>query len=89
MACGAAAARLRMPPDLDPVRAREFLRGYASVRPITADQARLIPVYLRGRGPQMIAKRVRAGRPETGMLAQVSWLSGHSDSEAEIFAAVC
>jgi Ser/Thr protein kinase RdoA (MazF antagonist) len=73
--------------DLDPGRVSEFLRGYASARSLTADQARLIPVYLRGRGLQMIAKRVRAGRPETGMLAQVEWLSAHRDAVAEIFTA--
>jgi Ser/Thr protein kinase RdoA (MazF antagonist) len=74
---------------LDAPRLEQFLRGYASVRPVTADQARVIPVYLRGRGLQMIAKRVRAGRPETGMLAQVAWLSAHNDAVAEIFAAAC
>jgi Ser/Thr protein kinase RdoA (MazF antagonist) len=73
--------------DLDAPRVTQFLRGYAGVRSLTADQARLIPVYLRGRGLQMIAKRVRAGRPETGMLAQVEWLSAHRDVVAEIFAA--
>jgi homoserine kinase type II len=74
---------------LDAARLAQFLRGYASVRAVTADQARLIPLYLRGRGLQMIAKRVRAGRPETGMLAQVAWLSAHNDAIAEIFAAAC
>jgi Ser/Thr protein kinase RdoA (MazF antagonist) len=73
--------------NLDAVRVRQFLRGYTSVRSVTADQARLIPGYLRGRGLQMIAKRVRAGRPETGMLAQVGWLSAHRDELAKIFAA--
>jgi hypothetical protein len=46
-------------------------------------------VYLRGRGLQMIAKRVRAGRPETGMLAQVAWLSAHKAAVAEALAAAC
>jgi Ser/Thr protein kinase RdoA (MazF antagonist) len=73
--------------ELDGARVRQFLRGYASVRSITADQAQLVPIYLRGRGLQMIAKRVRAGRPETGMLAQVAWLSTHREFVAEIFAA--
>ncbi len=74
---------------LDAARLEQFLSGYASVRAVTADQARLIPVYLRGRGLQMIAKRIRAGRPETGMLAQVAWLSAHQDAVAEILAAAC
>lgn len=74
---------------VDTARVRQFLRGYATVRPLSADQARLIPVYLRGRGLQMIAKRVRAGRPQTGMLAQVSWLSANNDAMTEAFAAAC
>ncbi len=74
---------------LDAARVQQFLRGYASVRTVTADQARLVAVYLRGRGLQMIAKRVRSGRPETGMLAQVAWLSAHKDAVAEILAAAC
>lgn len=63
---------------LDLSRVSRFLRGYASVIPLTADQARVIPVYMRGRGLQMIAKRVRAGRHETGMLGEVQWLSAHA-----------
>lgn len=74
---------------LDAARVRQFMRGYTSVRPVSAEQARLIPVYLRGRGLQMIAKRIRAGRPETGMLAQVGWLSAHKDAVAGMFAADC
>jgi Ser/Thr protein kinase RdoA (MazF antagonist) len=74
---------------VDAARVAQFLRGYASVRVVTADQARLIAVYLRGRGLQMIAKRVRAGRADTGMLAQVAWLSAHKDAVAEILAAAC
>jgi hypothetical protein len=35
-------------------------------------------VYLIGRGLQMIARRVRAGRPEIGMLDQVQWLSANA-----------
>ena len=68
---------------LDLSRVRRFLRGYASTAPIPADAARLIPVYLYGRGLQMIAKRIRAGRPETGMLAQVSWLSANAGALAD------
>jgi homoserine kinase type II len=63
--------------DLDVARITRFLRGYATVIPVSADEAASIPVYIRGRGLQIIAKRVRAGRAETGMLAQVQWLSAH------------
>jgi Ser/Thr protein kinase RdoA (MazF antagonist) len=73
--------------DLDFSRARRFLRGYASVVPLSLDQASVIPVYLRGRGLQMIAKRLRAGRNETGMLAEVQWLSANAGPVADAFAA--
>ena len=73
--------------DLDFSRARRFLRGYASIVPLSPDQASVIPVYLRGRGLQMIAKRVRAGRNETGMLAQVQWLSTNASRVADALAA--
>ena len=73
--------------DLDFSRACRFLRGYASIVPLSPDQASAIPVYLRGRGLQMIAKRVRAGRNETGMLALVQWLSANASEVADAFAA--
>jgi hypothetical protein len=66
---------------------RRFLRGYADVADVSPDQVSAIPVYLRGRGLQMIAKRVRAGRDETGMLAQVQWLTVNSDAVADALAA--
>ena len=72
---------------LDFSRARRFLQGYASIVRVSPDQASAIAVYLRGRGLQMIAKRVRAGRNETGMLAQVQWLSANADAVADTLAA--
>jgi Ser/Thr protein kinase RdoA (MazF antagonist) len=63
---------------LDLHRVRRFVHGYASAARISPDQAAVIPLYLRGRGLQMIAKRIRAGRNETGMLAQVQWLSANA-----------
>lgn len=73
--------------ELDFSRVGRFLRGYASSVPLSPDQASVIPVYLRGRGLQMIAKRVRAGRNETGMLAQVRWLNANASGVAEALAA--
>ena len=35
----------------------------------------------------MIAKRVRAGRNETGMLAQVQWLGANASAVADALAA--
>jgi Ser/Thr protein kinase RdoA (MazF antagonist) len=62
---------------VDLLRVRRFVVGYASTIPVTADEASVIPLYLRARGLQMIAKRIRAGRAETGMLAQVQWLAAN------------
>ena len=72
---------------LDLHRVRRFLRGYAAAAPISADEARVIPVYLRGRGLQMIAKRVRAGRVDTRMLAEVRWLTAHAAAVGDAIAA--
>ena len=63
---------------LDLSRIRRFLRGYADVVRLTPDQVSVIPLYMRGRGLQMIAKRVRAGQTDTGMLAQVLWLTANA-----------
>jgi Ser/Thr protein kinase RdoA (MazF antagonist) len=63
---------------VDLVRARQYMRGYASVVPVSPAQAHAIPVYLMGRGLQMIAKRVHAGPPDIGMLEQVRWLSANA-----------
>jgi Ser/Thr protein kinase RdoA (MazF antagonist) len=73
---------------LDLPRVRRFFLGYISTVPVTADEASVIPLYLRGRGLQMIAKRVRAGRAETGMLAQVQWLAEHGDAISDALVAV-
>ncbi len=72
---------------LDLSRVRRFLRGYASTIQVSPDEARVIPVYMRGRGLQMIAKRVRAGRAETRMLAQVQWLSTNATAVGDAVAA--
>jgi homoserine kinase type II len=68
---------------LDLSRVRRFLRGYAGIARISADEAQLLPMYLRGRGLQMIAKRIRAGRDEIGMLPQVCWLSANAGPIAD------
>jgi Ser/Thr protein kinase RdoA (MazF antagonist) len=72
---------------LDLLRARRFLLGYASTAPISIDEASVIPAYLRGRGLQMIAKRVRSGRADMRMLAEVEWLSAHDSAVADALAA--
>lgn len=72
---------------LDLSRVSRFLRGYARIAPVPTDDARVIAVYMRGRGLQMIAKRVRAGRVETGMLAQVLWLTSNEADISDALAA--
>jgi homoserine kinase type II len=67
---------------VDLVRARQYLRGYARVAPVSAAQAHAIPVYLMGRGLQMIAKRVRARSADIAMLDQVRWLSANGPTIA-------
>jgi len=59
-------------------RVRRFLRGYASVVRVSHDEASIIPLYVWGRGLQMIAKRVRAGRNDTAILAQVLWVTANA-----------
>jgi Ser/Thr protein kinase RdoA (MazF antagonist) len=58
---------------LDLARVREFLRGYATVTPLTAEAAGFLPVYLYGRGLQMIARRILAHQPASGILPQIEW----------------
>jgi homoserine kinase type II len=72
---------------LDLPRVRQFFRGYISTVQVSADEASVIPLYLRGRGLQMIAKRIRAGSAETGMLAQVQWLARHGDAISDALVA--
>lgn len=72
---------------LDLSRVRRFLRGYVSVLPISPDDASVIPLYIRGRGLQMIAKRVRTGQNDIAMLPQVRWLSTHAGKVADALAA--
>jgi Ser/Thr protein kinase RdoA (MazF antagonist) len=73
---------------LDLSRVQNFVRGYTSTARLTPSQAQMIPLYLRGRGLQMIAKRARAGRSETGMLAQVQWLTANSGPIGDALTAV-
>ena len=72
---------------IDHGRARDFVRGYAGVRAITRDDALAVPVYILGRGLQMLAKRVRAGTvPEAPPL--LDWLRANVDRLGESLARV-
>lgn len=57
----------RVGPDAltyDPGRIAAFVAGYSSVRPLGADAARAIPVYLSARGLQLRERHERQGRSD-------------------------
>jgi hypothetical protein len=57
-----------------------FLRGYARTVLLTSDEAASLPVFLYGRGLLIIARRVKEGHAETGMLAQVQWTAAIAEA---------
>jgi homoserine kinase type II len=59
---------------LDLGRVHRFIRGYTAVSALSDEEAGAIPVYLRGRGLQMLAKRIMASRADLSPLQQVLWL---------------
>ena len=67
-------------------RLRRFVRGYASMRPLSGDDAAAIEVFLRGRGLQRLAKRAQAESPDPATLRQVQWLSTYRQLIAEALA---
>ena len=72
---------------LDLARFSRFIRGYATAASLPPQAARALPVYLYGRGLQMIAKRVQAGLAETWPLAQVQWTVANATAIADAAAA--
>ena len=62
---------------LDYARVRAFVSGYHRVRPLTAWAARAIPVYLVGRGMQLLTRIERAGGTDEVQLERVRWLHAH------------
>jgi len=69
---------------LDLNRVSRYVHGYHRVRPLSADQATVIPTNMFGRGLQMIAKRVRARRPDIGMLPEVQWISANDQALTDV-----
>lgn len=63
---------------LDLGKVRQYMHGYARCTKVSAAEASIIPTFLMGRGLQMIAKRVRRGSRDIGMLAEVQWLSANA-----------
>jgi Ser/Thr protein kinase RdoA (MazF antagonist) len=72
---------------LDLNRVRLFVWGYSQTAGLTAAEAAALPVFLYGRGLQMIARRVREGGGCTGILAEVDWISAHAGAIADTAAA--
>ena len=68
---------------LDLTRLGGFVRGYASTIPFPASAVRALPVFLYGRGLQMIAKQIQAGQAGTGVLAQVQWTVANATAIAD------
>jgi len=62
---------------LDFARVRAFVSGYHRVRPLTAWATRAIPVYLVGRGMQLLTRIERAGASDAVQLERVRWLHAH------------
>jgi hypothetical protein len=71
---------------MDFSRARRFVRGYASIVPLSPDQASVIPVYLRGREAPDDRQASPSG-PERDRLPQVQWLSANAAAAADALAA--
>jgi Ser/Thr protein kinase RdoA (MazF antagonist) len=73
---------------LDAARVRAFVAGYHAVRPLSRWAIRAIPLYLVGRGLQMLVRGERLGGPDQKVLERVSWLAGHRDVLEDIVASV-
>ena len=73
---------------LDRQRIQRFVRGYTSVRPLSSDDSAAIEVFLRGRGLQLIAKRLQTSPPPPHTLTQVNWLTAHKHQVTDALAAM-
>jgi Ser/Thr protein kinase RdoA (MazF antagonist) len=69
--------RERLDINLDFTRLAAFVSGYHRVRPLTEWAVRAMPVYLVGRGLQMLTRIERAGGRDQLQLDRVNWLREH------------
>lgn len=69
--------------EMDLTRLALFISGYCTAAALPARAAQALPVYLYGRGLQMLAKRVQAGRTGTEILAQVQWTAARAAAIAD------
>jgi Ser/Thr protein kinase RdoA (MazF antagonist) len=73
---------------LDYARLRAFVAGYHAVRPLPARAIKAIPLYLVGRGLQMLVRGERLGGPDQKVLDRVLWLHEHRNQLEEVVASV-
>jgi Ser/Thr protein kinase RdoA (MazF antagonist) len=73
--------------DLDLQRVREFMTGYRSVRTVTDQELEALPLCLRGRGLQMLAKQSQRAIPDSSPAAQLRWIEEHAYELIETVAA--
>jgi Ser/Thr protein kinase RdoA (MazF antagonist) len=74
--------------SLDYARVRAFVAGYHAVRPLPARVIKSIPLYLVGRGLQMLVRGERLGGPDQKVLDRVLWLHEHRNQLEEVVASV-
>lgn len=72
---------------LDVDRVTAFVGGYAQIRPLAPEEAALIPVYLWGRGVQMLAKAALRDCPPESCPEQINWLRANERRLTELIAA--
>ena len=69
--------RQRLDADLDFARLAAFVGGYQRVRPLTDWAVSAIPVYLVGRGLQLLTRIEQTGGRDQLQLDRVTWLREH------------
>jgi Ser/Thr protein kinase RdoA (MazF antagonist) len=72
---------------LDAQRVQAFVAGYHRVRPLTASAISMIPLYLVGRGLQMLVRLERAGARDEIQLSRIVWLDEHQAWLQDVVAA--
>jgi Ser/Thr protein kinase RdoA (MazF antagonist) len=74
--------------SLDDARVRAFVAGYHAVRPLPARAIKAIPLYLVGRGLQMLVRGERLGGSDQKVVDRLLWLHEHRNQLEEIIASV-
>jgi homoserine kinase type II len=63
--------------ELDLRRVQELMTGYRSIRTVSEGEVAALPVCLRGRGLQMLAKRSQMATADSGPAVQLRWIEDH------------